>query len=261
MCTKAPEFCSRKCAAQARLMLKEPLRWTSSTSCQSLWLMRWKIASRRMPALFTRMSTRPKVSTAVLTIASAFFASEIDSVEAIASPPAFLISSTTSCAGPASVPAPCRLAPMSQATTLAPSCARPSAMPRPIPRAAPVTIATFPETMPAHVLCLVELFRSSVSRPRDESRTSSWRDRLPLHRGTEFGKMVESPDFAGMTSRDDSGTDAPTTSSDNSTIIRASPIARPRRGYCLPRSRRSRIAATGRAGRCRRISPPPRCGA
>src|SRR5579864_8302225 len=35
------------------------------------------------------------------------------------------------------------------------------------------------------------------------------------------------------------------------------PIAGPRPGYCLPRSRRSRIAATGRADRGRRIFAPP----
>jgi len=54
---------------------------------------------------------------------------------------------TTVCAGPVSVPAPSRLAPMSQTTTRAPSCANNSAMPRPIPRPAPVTIATLPATI------------------------------------------------------------------------------------------------------------------
>jgi hypothetical protein len=49
---------------------------------------------------------------------------------------------------PASVPAPSRLAPMSQTTTRAPSCAINSAMPRPMPRPAPVTMATLPSTMP-----------------------------------------------------------------------------------------------------------------
>src|ERR1700733_7918197 len=149
MCTKLPEFCSRKWAAQARLMLNEPCRWTPITSDQSDQLMRWKMRSRRMPALLTRMSTRPKASSADLTILSALPGSLIDSVEAIASPPALLISLTTSCAGPSSWPAPSRLAPISQTTTLAPSFAIRSAMPRPTPRAAPVTMATLPETMPA----------------------------------------------------------------------------------------------------------------
>src|SRR6202035_1332737 len=114
--------------------------------------------SRKMPALLTRMSILPKASSAALTILSPLPGSLIDNVEAMAWPPAFLISSTTSCAGPASVPAPSRLARISQTTPLAPSCAINSAMPRPMPRAAPVTMATLPATMfaiglfPPHVL-------------------------------------------------------------------------------------------------------------
>ena len=42
---------------------------------------------------------------------------------------------------------------------------------------------------------------------------------------------------------------------------RAWPTARPRPAGCLPRCWRSRIAATGRAGRAARTSPPRRCGA
>src|SRR5208282_4780226 len=103
--------------------------------------------SRRMPALLTRMSTLPKASSVALTISSPLPGSLIDSVEAMAWPPAFLISLTTSCAGPASVPAPSRLAPISQTTTLAPSCAISIAMPRPMPRPAPVTMATLPATI------------------------------------------------------------------------------------------------------------------
>src|SRR5471030_3087097 len=98
-------------------ILNEPLRCTAITSDQSEWLILWKITSRRMPALFTNISTRPKASSADLTISSAFFGSTIESVEAIASPPAFLIAATVSCAGPSSLPEPCRLAPISQTTT------------------------------------------------------------------------------------------------------------------------------------------------
>src|SRR5262245_58049195 len=105
------------------------------------------MTSRNMPALLTRMSMRPKALSAVLTIASAFFGSVIESVEAIARPSAFSIARTTSCAGPASEPSPCRLAPISQTTTRAPSCASSMAMPRPIPRPPPVTIAVLPLTM------------------------------------------------------------------------------------------------------------------
>src|ERR1700730_12853769 len=114
--------------------------------------------SRKMPALLTSKSILPKAFSAALTILSPLPGSLIDNVEAMAWPPAFLISSTTSCAGPASVPAPSRLAPISQTTTLAPSWAMSRAMPRPMPRAAPVTMATLPATMfaiglfPPHVL-------------------------------------------------------------------------------------------------------------
>src|SRR3984957_1534879 len=114
--------------------------------------------SRKMPALLTRMSTRPKASSAALTILSPLPGSLIESVEAMALPPAFLISSTTACAGPVSVPATSRLAPISQTTTLAPSCAMSSAIPRPMPRAAPGTMGTLPATMfaiglfPPHLL-------------------------------------------------------------------------------------------------------------
>lgn len=43
--------------------------------------------------------------------------------------------------------------------------------------------------------------------------------------------------------------------------VRASSTVRPRPAYCLPRSRRSRIVATGRAVRAGRISTLRRCGA
>src|SRR4029450_12218714 len=105
------------------------------------------MTSRNMPALLTRMSMRPKASSAALTMTSVFFGSVIESVEAIAWPPAFSIVRTTSCAGPASEPSPCRLAPISHTTTRAPSSASSMAMPRPIPRPPPVTIAVLPLTM------------------------------------------------------------------------------------------------------------------
>src|SRR3984885_9412554 len=145
--------------AQARLMAKMPCRCTSITSDQSDQLMRWKMRSRKMPACLARMSTRPNASSAALTILSALPGSLIDSVDAIASPPDFLISSTTVCAGPVSVPAPSRLAPMSQATTGAPSCAVNSAMARAMPRPAPVTMATLPATTPGIRLISPDLAR------------------------------------------------------------------------------------------------------
>src|ERR1700680_4606016 len=122
--------------------------------------------SRRMAALLTRMSTPPKASSAALTILSPLPGSLIDNVEAMAWPPAFLISSTASCAGPASVPAPSRLGPRSQTTPLQPSCAINSAMPRPMPRAAPVTMATLPATMFAIGLFPPHLLRDFADHPQ-----------------------------------------------------------------------------------------------
>src|SRR6516225_5571238 len=61
---------------------------------------------------------------------------------AIAVPPRFLISSTTSSAGAALVPAPSAAPPGSLTTTLAPSAAQSSAISRPMPRPAPVTMMT-----------------------------------------------------------------------------------------------------------------------
>src|SRR3970040_1322526 len=67
----------------------------------------------------------------------------------MASPPAFLISATTSSAGEVSEPSPAGEPPRSFTTTRQPSLASSSASPRPIPRPAPVTIATFPSSLPA----------------------------------------------------------------------------------------------------------------
>ena len=58
--------------------------------------MLWNVLSRRMPALLITMSTRPKASMAVCTIASPPSGVATESVSATASPPAALISSTTS---------------------------------------------------------------------------------------------------------------------------------------------------------------------
>src|SRR5215475_6696309 len=65
---------------------------------------------------------------------------------AIAVPPRFLISSTTSSAGAALVPEPSEAPPGSLTTTFAPSAAQSSAISRPMPRPAPVTTMTLPSS-------------------------------------------------------------------------------------------------------------------
>ena len=63
-----------------------------------------KAASRRIPALLTRMSTWPKASMAVVTIAAPPSGVATESPLATAVPPSAVISSTTACAadvGPA----------------------------------------------------------------------------------------------------------------------------------------------------------------
>src|SRR4051812_13772802 len=116
------------------------------TDSNASMLMRWKIASRRMPALFTTPSSLPKLSIAVLTILLAGIASATLSKFATAVPPRFLISSTTSSAGEALDPDPSAATPGSLTTTLAPSAAQSSAISRPIPRPAPVTMIDLPSS-------------------------------------------------------------------------------------------------------------------
>jgi len=63
-----PPFCSRMIGAAARVTAKVPLRWVLMTASHSSSVMLKIIRSRRIPALLTTMSMRPKVSTAVLMI-------------------------------------------------------------------------------------------------------------------------------------------------------------------------------------------------
>src|ERR1700674_4215183 len=112
------------------------------TCSKASMLMRWKMASRRMPALLTTPSSLPKLSIAVLTILLAGIASATVSKLATAVPPRCLISSTTSSAGAALDPEPSAAPPGSLTTTFAPSPAQSSAISRPMPRPAPVTMMT-----------------------------------------------------------------------------------------------------------------------
>src|ERR1700730_13566014 len=121
--------------------------------------------SRRIPALLTRMSRPPNSSMACCTTLSAPLQVETFSVLTTAVPPAALISSATSCAGPVSAPSPALLPPRSLTTILAPSLANSSACSRPMPRPAPVMTATRPSSAPIDrtPLLSVGYYRKPVS--------------------------------------------------------------------------------------------------
>src|SRR5439155_18897052 len=146
-----PLFCSRIRTVAARMVLKLPLRCTSRTASQSSSLMLKIIRSRRLPATFTRMSSRPHIVTACSTISAACRKSVTEPWLGTATPPALRISSTTWLAGDASAPTPLRLTPRSFTTTLAPAWAIAMAIPRPMPRPAPVTTAVLPSSIPMSV--------------------------------------------------------------------------------------------------------------
>ena len=116
------------------------------TASHSASVMFVSMRSRRMPALLTSTCRSPKASTAESTRRFAASKSVTSSWLAMASPPAALISATTSSAGVASEPVPSGDPPRSFTTTLAPSAANKSACSRPIPRPAPVMMATRPSS-------------------------------------------------------------------------------------------------------------------
>src|SRR5688572_6490112 len=118
------------------------------TASHSSSVMFTSIRSRRIPALFTSVSSPPNVSMAELMRRWAPSQSLTSSVLAMASPPAATMSSTTCCATGCISPLPSASRPTSFTTTLAPSAANSSASSRPMPRPAPVTITTRPSQMP-----------------------------------------------------------------------------------------------------------------
>src|SRR5262249_24576280 len=88
---------------------------------------------------------------------------------ATAVPPCFLISSTTSSAGAALLPEPSAAPPGSLTTTLAPSAAQSSAISRPMPRPAPVTMMDLPSSDLAQAASLV-VRASALVRKNDRAR-------------------------------------------------------------------------------------------
>src|SRR5207247_944908 len=144
--TIRPRRCSRIRRGACRVQLKVPFKWTAMTASHSSSLMLKIIRSRRMPALFTRMSIAPNSLTAVSTMRSAAAKSATLSALATARPPRARIASTTSSATRREAPRPSTSAPRSLTTTAAPSAASSSAMARPMPRPAPVTTAALPSS-------------------------------------------------------------------------------------------------------------------
>ena len=103
-----------------------------------------------------------------MTILLAGMASATVSKLATAVPPRFLISSATSSAGAALDPEPSAATPGSLTTTFAPSAAQSSAISRPIPRPAPVTMTTLPPS--DLVMRFLPLFSSSFRGTREASQ-------------------------------------------------------------------------------------------
>ncbi|CKT94471.1 Uncharacterised protein [Mycobacterium tuberculosis] len=145
----------RQWDAACRMVAKWPLRCTAMTASNSSSLVLAIIRSRTMPALFTRTSTPPYVSTAAWIRLAAWSQSEMSDPSATAWPPAARISSTTSWAAlPPLAGEPSRPTPISLTTTRAPSAAKANACARPMPPPAPVTMTTRPSTKPMTPLLL-----------------------------------------------------------------------------------------------------------
>src|SRR5712692_3505151 len=128
-----------------------------------------KGSSLSHPALFTRISSGPSSRSTVSTAAIALSRLVTSSRTARASPPPALISSAVFAATASWI---------SAIATFAPSSARRVAIARPIPCAAPVTIATLPlrRLIPDAILCV------TTSCPRS-NRIRSWRSQPFSYRG------------------------------------------------------------------------------
>ena len=95
----------------------------------------------KSPALLNKMSTVPYSSMVASKIFLMSSGLAISAITANASPPAALMSSTTAFALSSFLPV---------TTTFAPSAANTLAVERPIPEVDPVTIATFPSSLPIY---------------------------------------------------------------------------------------------------------------
>src|SRR3954469_11855212 len=170
---------ARQYAAACRIVAKWPFRCTAITASNSSSLVLANIRSRTMPALFTRTSSPPKVSTAVAIRPSAWSQSATLAPLVTASPPAAEISSTTPCAAlPPPAGEPSRPPPMSLTTTRAPAAANARACARPMPPPAPVTMTTRPSSKPIcgvsllDCVCCGQVVRRLAATMHLEARTA-----------------------------------------------------------------------------------------
>src|SRR3984957_18830018 len=153
------------------------------TSSQSDSSMLKDILSRRIPALLTRMSRPPKVSTAWSTTFLPPSHELMSSPLTAASPPRSLMRATTSSAGCSAADVLVRAPPTSLTMTRAPSLDKRSASSRPMPLPAPVTMATLPSSRPM-VLPLSRMFsyRWFFSNGGRRPRCRAARAALPMIR-------------------------------------------------------------------------------
>src|SRR5262245_14672736 len=143
-----------------------PFRLTAWTWSQSASVMTSMRVDGKMPALLTRMSSRPKRSTAFWVSASASDHRETSARQKSASPPARRISSTTALPARGSRPT---------ISTLAPSAAKTWAIPLPMPRLEPVITAVLAFNLPA-------ISNPSVTDGSWWSLESRQRSSIPLYR-------------------------------------------------------------------------------
>src|SRR5437870_11047236 len=152
------------CFSAACVAMNTPRTLMSSTRSISSSVVSSNVFGMAVPALFTRTSSLPNVSTVLLTPALTASASLASAWIAIAFPPARSISLTTDAA--ASGPFEYVMA------TFAPSAARRLAIPAPMPRELPVMSAIFPSSF--LFMILFSLVRFGDSLCIDWYKTRRW---------------------------------------------------------------------------------------
>ena len=100
---RPPPPACRMCCTASRTQVNVPRRCTSTTVSKSSSVIFHNTVSRSTPALVTRMSSRPKCATAVLTSSLAVSVGPTGAVTATARPPDASIAATASAVARASM--------------------------------------------------------------------------------------------------------------------------------------------------------------